>query len=1682
MPPRPSNPFIEFPAEEIEQSIPARFERVAARYADRRAVKDGTLELTYAELNRAANRIAWALPPRNGQGDQPVALLLEHGASLVAAILGVLKAGRIYVPLDPSYPRARLAYILGDTGATLVITDGAHRALARSLSHGALPLLDVDQLDPSGSDAGLDLPIPPDAPAYVLYTSGSTGRPKGVVQSHRNVLWDVREYTNTLHISCDDRMTLLYSCSVNGAVRGIFGALLNGASLYPFDVKQQGLNGLAELLSREEITFYHSVPSVFRHFVATLSGGETFPSLRVIRFGGERVLARDVEAYRRHFPDGCLLYTGMGATETGHVRHYFHDKRTSLVGSVVPTGYAVEGKDVLLLDDAGREVPAGQAGEIAVRSRYLALGYWRQPEATRTAFLADLPGAPERIFRTGDLGRMHPDGCLEHLGRKDFQVKLRGYRVEIAEIEHTLLGLAGVREAVVVACEEGPEEQRLVAYVVPEAGCTPSIAELRGHLQDHLPHHMVPSLFVLLEQLPLTPNGKVDRLALPDPVREGRDSVVPPQDPIEEVLASLWADTLGLERVSVEENFFELGGHSLLATRVLARLRDTLGVDLPLRAFFDRPTVAALAEAVRSEGATTARRAGVRIPRAPREGDLPLTFTQERLWFLTQLDPASQAYHVPASFRFRGPFDPRALEDSLTEMVRRHEVLRTTVATVDGRPVQRIHQPYPVRLPVVSLDAVPEPDREAELRRRIAREIRRPFDIGRLPLARWTVWRLGPEDHVLLRVEHHILCDGFSFHLFVRELLALYAALSAGRPSPLPEPPLQLADFARWQREWIRGPEAAVQLAYWKAKLAGSPPPLELPADRPRPRVQAFRGSSLRVALPAPLCASLRRLSRERGVTLFQTMLAAFLALLGRYSGRSDIAVGSVIANRRWRETERMMGAILNTVVLRADLSADPTFRELLRRVRGLTLEAYTHQDVPFERVVDAVHPERTTNYAPFCRVMFNFHDAPLASLRVGGTSVELTELIDNHSAKFDLNLIVLPLSEQRVGEAAEAGDDRIVVNWEYATDLFDAATVERMAEHYRELLEGIAADPDRPLSALPLLAGAEHRRLLMDWNATARDYPRDACVHQLFEAQADATPDAVALVYGNERLTYRELDQRANRLARRLRDLGVGPEVRVGVTLERSLELVPALLAVLKAGGAYVPLDPASPERRLALMLADARVAVLVTAGRLCGGLDAPGVRIVRLDADRQGIAATTPERLPSLAGAESLAYVCYTSGSTGSPKGVAVPHRAVVRLVKGAGYARLAPGEVVLQFAPVAFDASTFEIWGALLNGARLVVAPAGALSLADLGRTVREHEVTTLWLTAGLFQRMVDEQLEDLRGVRQLLAGGDVLSMPHVRRVLDCLPECRLVNGYGPTEGTTFTCCHPVPRPLPESCESLPIGGPIANAWVYVLDRALNPVPTGVPGELYIGGDGLARGYLGRPALTAERFVPDPFSGAPGSRLYRTGDRVRWLPEGVLEFLGRIDRQVKVRGYRVEPAEVEAALAEHAAVRETAVVARVDPTGEKHLVAYVVPRDGGDGDGSAAAELRGFLRTRLPSYMVPAAFVVLGALPLTPSGKLDRGALPERSPAAGDGVEWTGFAAPRTTVETVLAAIWAEVIGVGRVGVHDDFFALGGDSLQAMRVVSRIRHEFGVDVPLLSLFQGPTVAGLAEAVERA
>jgi amino acid adenylation domain-containing protein len=1045
-------------------------------------------------------------------------------------------------------------------------------------------------------------------------------------------------------------------------------------------------------------------------------------------------------------------------------------------------------------------------------------------------------------------------------------------------------------------------------------------------------------------------------------------------------------------------------------------------------------------------------------------GPGPPSFAQERLWFFDQVEPRSPVYNVTRALHLDGPLDLGALQAALDVVVTRHEAIRTSLEAVDGRPVPRVAAPGPVPLARVDLESRhPRADSEA-VARLLEEDARRPFDLSRDLMLRATLFRLGPERHILLLVMHHIASDGWSVQILLGEIAQCYTASVSGRPAHLPDLPVQYGDYAQWQRDRLRGPILDRALTYWTRQLRDLTP-LELPADRPRPARQGYRGGREPFEVSAEITAALKLLGRQERATLFMTLLAAFQTLLHRYSGRDDIAVGSPVAGRLHSGLRGLIGFFVNTLVLRCDLSGDPPFRTLLGRVRQVAVSAYEHQELPFERLVAELGPARTLSHAPLFQVMLALDNTPQAAVAFAGLVARGTP-VDTGTAKCDLTLAVRETASGLVGSL------------EYSADLFDVATVRRMLRHFETLLAGIAADPDQRLSALPLLTASERQHLVVELNETQRAYPADRSIAELFEAQAAGAPDAIALTFEGACLTYGDLDRRANQLARRLRALGVRPGIPVALCVERSLEMIVALLGILKAGGAYVPLDPTYPKQRLAFMLDDTQAPVLLTQSRLCAALPAPGPRVLCLDTDwpaMAGDSATTPVNLVT---PEHPAYIMYTSGSTGRPKGVRIPHRAVVRLVKNTTYARLTADEVFLQLAPLAFDASTFEIWGSLLNGARLAIAPPGVLSVAELGRVLRREQVTTLWLTAALFHQVVEQDLDSLGPVRQLLAGGDVLSVPHVRSALLRRPGCRLINGYGPTESTTFACCFDVTA-HGDVGSSVPIGRPIANTRAHVLDRARQPVPIGVPGELHLGGAGLALGYLNRPDLTAERFIPDPFSDRPGDRLYRTGDLVRYRPDGNLEFLGRLDDQVKIRGFRVEPAEIEAVLREHPAVRDAAVVAHEERPGEKALVGYCVTRAESESE-PATDELRRYLAERLPAHMIPASLIWLAALPLTASGKVDRRALP--APSVADRV--VGRAAsfgPRDATEARLVEIWEDLLCARPIGVADDFFELGGHSLLAVQMFARLREGLGVTLPLATLFQAPTIEGLAACIRK-
>ncbi|NPC83010.1 non-ribosomal peptide synthase/polyketide synthase, partial [Pyxidicoccus fallax] len=1637
-----------FPA---DASVHDLFSAQASRTPEALAAVSDSGSLTYAELETRSGLLASHLRQLGVRPGTLVALCMERSLELPVALLAILKAGGAYVPLDPAYPRERLAFMLQDTAAPILLTQQHLRGL---LPEGPAVVCLDSGWETGHIPSGPGVSVPPESAAYVIYTSGSTGQPKGTVISHRALANHSEWMRTTYALGSGERTLQLTPLSFDVSVAEFFAALLSGAAvvLAPADAQRNPALLLTCLL-RHRITVLQVVPSLLRVLLDE-PALRTVQSLRWLISGGE-ALPADLPPRVREAMPHVRLSNNYGPTETTIDATWWWVQDV-LAGPATSIGRPVANTRAYVLDAGMRPVPTGVPGELYLGGVGLAHGYLNRPHLTAERFVPDaLSGeAGARLYRTGDKVRWKADGTLEYLGRIDFQVKLRGQRIELGEIEAALKQQPGVHDATVLVREDVPGNQRLVGYVVPADEGSLNAGTLRVRLQKQLPEYMVPSTFVFLEALPLTPNGKLDRKALPLPDAGSGESFVAPSTPVQQQLASLWSDLLRVERVGADDSFFTLGGHSLLATQLVSRVRTAFSVELPLRAVFESPTLSGLAQRISAlQGAGAPRHEAPPLLPAPRTGPLPLSFAQQRLWFIDQLEPGSAAYNLPAAVRLSGTLDVTALERALQALVARHESLRTTFATQDGEAVQRIHEASASPLPQVDLSTLPVEQREAGARRLATTEAAEPFDLVRGPLLRATLLRLEETEHVLLLTMHHIVSDGWSMSVLVRELAALYEAALSGEAPRLAPLPVQYADYAVWQRDWLRGEVLEEWLGYWKQQLSGAPHALELPTDRPRPPVQTFNGAAHSFTFPRELSEQLEALAHEHHATLFMVLLAAWQTLLHRYSGQEDIVVGSPIAGRNRAETEGLIGFFVNTLALRSRLSGEDTFVSLLERVRETTLGAYAHQEVPFEKLVEVLQPRRDLSRSPFFQVMFALQNVPDSELRLSGLKLSAMDAAIG-TAKFELTLAMTATAHGLAGTL------------EYNTDLFNASTAARLVEHLRTLLGAIAVSPRQKLSALPLMNAAEQRQVLGEWSARASDFPREATLPGVFAQVVERFPDHIAVEFGDAKLTYRQLDERANRLAWHLRRLGVGADTCVALAVERSLELIVSLVAILKAGGAYVPLDPSYPRERLDGMVEDTAPRVLITTRALLEKRPAGLTTLVLEDASLDSGPAHAP---PSTALPDSLAYVDFTSGSTGRPKGVGTTHRNVLRTLFGIDYAHLGPDETLLQLAPIAFDASTLEVWGALLHGARLVVMPPQPPSLEELGQVLRDARVTTLWLTAGLFTQMVEGHLEGLRPVKQVLAGGDVVPASHVRRVLEEL-RIPVTNGYGPTETTVFAACHRMTDPASLDA-SVPIGRPIGGTRLYVLDAHGQPVPAGVPGELFIGGDGLARGYIGQPALTAERFIPDAFSGIPGARLYRSGDLVRWLDDGTLDFIGRVDSQVKLRGFRIELGEVQAALDSHPEVQGAVAVLREDRPGDKRLVGYVVAPESLD-----MATLRAFLQQRLPEYMVPSALVRLDALPLTPNGKVDRKALPapELTPSRA------GYVAPRTPTEERLAALWAETLGLERVGAEDDFFELGGHSLLAARLTSRLQKALGRRVSLATLFQHPTVAALATVLD--
>ncbi|MCG1048400.1 non-ribosomal peptide synthetase [Mycetohabitans rhizoxinica] len=1611
---------------------------------------------SYAQLNAQANRLAHQLIEWGVKPDARVAICVERSPAMVAGLLAILKAGGTYVPLDPAYPPERLAYMMADSAPVALLSVGTPPAAVTQCLGAGVPVLDL-QADVAQwtrqSARNPELTLTAQSLAYVIYTSGSTGQPKGVMIQHRSAVNLVTSMTQKLGVTAHDRVLQCSSLSFDASVGEIFVTLTQGAALVlRTDAWLAGAQQFWALCKANRV----SVTDLPTQFWSQLAQ-EKVPvpdNVRVVMISGEALSVSAQSAWFAGAGYRPRLFNVYGPTET---------TVTATVHEVIDEennwrtiGRPIDNTRLYILDAHKKPVPLGAVGELYIGGVGVARGYLNRPELTAERFVrdpfSDKPDA--RLYKTGDLARYLPDGNLEFLGRNDHQVKIRGFRIELGEIEACLAQHAQVREAVVLAMGEG-STKRLVAYVVAEPDDALA-GTLRTHVAAALPEYMVPSAFVRLDALPLTPNGKLDRRALPAPDDEAlaHQAYEAPQGELETTLATIWAELLSVERVGRHDSFFALGGHSLLAVRLMNRVR-RLGADVPLATLFATPTLAAFAAALEAH-LQQGTDALSEITPVSRKGSLPLSFAQQRLWFLAQLDGVSESYHTPLALHVRGPLDRAAWQQALDALFARHEALRSTFVSVEGQPQVRL-LPADTGVPLRWHDLRGVPHAQAQLARLSHEAVHAPFDLAQGPLMRACGIQVADEEHVVLITQHHIVSDGWSIGVLARELSALYAASVGAQADPLPPLAVQYPDYAAWQRQWLTGERLQAQSDYWRATLADAPVLLELPTDRPRPAQQSFAGAQAPVRIDAATTQALKRLSAEHGTTLFMTMLAAWSTVLARLSGQHDMVIGTPSANRNHPQIEPLIGFFVNTLALRMDLSGEPDTAELLARVRRPTLDAQAHQDLPFEQVVEIVQPPRRLNHTPLFQVMLAWQNNAPGEWRLPGLAATPAEL-EYDAVKFDLEL-----------NLSEAGEE-VVGSLGYATALFDRSTIERHVGYLQTMLRAMVARPQQPVATLELLSPAERQLLLDTWNATQRDYPSHLCIHQLFETQVERTPEAPALVYEAQTLSYAQLNAQANRLAHQLIKLGVKPDAQVAICAERSPAMVVGLLAILKAGGAYVPLDPSYPGERLAHILADAAPSIVLAdaAGRAALG-EAVIAECTVLDPTTL---PAWPDTNPSVAEltARHLAYVIYTSGSTGTPKGVMVPHHAIARLVINNDYVDICTGDRVAFAANPAFDASTFEVWAPLLNGATVVVIDHDTVLMpAAFAHTLREQHISILWLTVGLFNQMAAQVDTAFSQLKVLIVGGDVLGARLVARVMRESPPEQLINGYGPTESTTFATTYKITS-VSETNASIPIGRPVANTRVYLLDAHGQPVPLGAVGELYIGGAGVARGYLNRPKLTAERFVRDPFVGEPGARLYKTGDLARYLPDGNLEFVGRNDDQVKIRGFRIEPGEIEACLTAHPQVRDAVVLATGEGTA-KRLVAYVQA----EANEPLASTLRAHVSARLPEYMVPSAFVRLDAFPLTPNGKLDRRALPAPDDAA---LAHQAYEAPQGELETTLAAIWAELLGVERVGRHDSFFALGGHSLLAVRLIERLRRR-GVGLSVRALFDTPVLSALAQTL---
>ena len=1657
------------------QFIHTLFAAQAQRTPAATAVSFAGQQVTYAELNQKANQLAHYLRRRGVAPDTLVGICVTRSLEMVIGVLGILKAGGAYVPLDPTYPPERLHHMLQDAQPALLLTQAKladdlftqqDSQLAATIPPSTLIRLDTEWAR-IAAESTENPPLVNTAEnlVYVLYTSGSTGQPKGVALPHRALtnltIWQLKNSAAAL----GNKTLQFASLNFDVSCQEMFTTWCAGGTLLL--VEEETRQDTARLLN---FIRQQAVNRLFLPFVALQQLAEAaaiyhqYPaSLQEIITAGEQLqINPTISAFFQKLPQ-CTLVNQYGPTESHVVTAYKLGKAVSEWPSLPPIGRPLANTQIYLLDAACQPVPVGVPGELYIGGVCLARHYLNKPTLTADRFIdnpfADTECSSRKLYKTGDLARYLPDGNIEFLGRTDSQVKIRGYRIELGEVETAVLQHPDIQQTAVVAHTADAKHKQLVAYVVPQAGKNPPVEVLRQFLQQKLPTYMIPAVFIPLDRIPLTPSGKINRSALPRPDMtrpELAQTYVKPRTPQEQLLADVWATVLQVERVGIYDNFFDLGGHSLLATQVASRMEKATGISLSLRALFDTPTIAGISDTLNQ------MRRATELPLPPllpvsREEQIPLSFAQERMWFLHQLAPNDHAYHIPITLTYRQAINREALQKAFDSIVVRHESLRTIFPVEDGVPQQKILPPYPVTIHEIDLSTVPAADQETAVIQLIQADSKLPHDLAAAPPWRFTLFHLNDESYIFYLGFHHIIFDQWSTVVLWQDFYTLYLGYCADETPQLPSIDIQYADFSVWQRSWLQGPILADFLAYWREQLADVAV-LDMPTDHPRPPVQTFNGATEFLYLSPTLTAALRTCSRHAQVSPFMLMLAAFKLLLARYSGQTDIAVGVPVANRHYLEVEPIIGTFVNTLVVRTALDNEPTFAQLLNRVRHVLLDAYAYQDLPFEKLVSEIVETRDLSHTPLVQVLFNMTNAPFDHTQAAASPISFMAF-ERGAAQFDLSVTIV--MEEHLPIAPQ-------IALEYNTTLYERETIQRFLAHYETLLAAVTEDTQLPISSYEILSAAERDLLLNQWNQTETAYP-SRCLHELFQQQAQRTPQKTAVSFQEQALTYKELDERSNQLAYHLQHVGVGPETVVGLFVERSLDMVVALLGILKAGGAYLPLDPGFPADRLAFMVEDAQVDVILTQAALLTVPPADQVaHAICLDTDWPQIEQLSTASLPQTAVARNRAYIIYTSGSTGKPKGVQIEQRNVVNFMTAM---QQQPGisadDILLSVTTLSFDISVLEIFLPLLNGAQVVIADRlTAVDGRELIKAIKQVQATILQATPTTWSMLVDAGWHNTPSLRKALCGGEALTHELAQSIL--ARDVELWNMYGPTETTIWSSV----QQISANQSQISIGKPIANNSFYVLDAHGQPVPIGVAGELYIGGDGVARGYLNRPELTDERFVPDPYTEwSSTGRMYRTGDLVRYLASGTVEYLGRIDFQVKIHGHRIELGEIEAALSRQPHVGEVVVTVHTTPN-DAILAAYIVPHD--EEERPTITALREILRAQLTDYMIPSAFVYLDEFPLTPNRKINRKALPAPDSFRPD-LE-SSYMAPRTDLETVLADILAALLGLEKVGIHDDFFELGGHSLQATRYVARVGQALRMELSLWSFLRAPNVADLA------